>query len=251
MTDANPQQPADSSPFDSPSRQALRQNAEERLRKGSADSGAISPDDAQRLFHELQVHQIELEMQNEELRRTQVELQASRARYFDLYNLAPVGYLTLSEQGLILEANLTAATLLGMERSRLVKQPISRFIFPEDQDLYYLCRNQLFETGAPQVCELRLARARKDGDLMWVHVQAGAAQGSERAPVWRVTLSDITERKTFQAKSEEALRQAHDELERRVAERTEELKRANEELRTDMTERKRAEAALQEISGRP
>ena len=92
------------------------------------------------MLHELRVHQIELEMQNEELRRAQAELDAARARYFDLYDLAPVGYCTLSEQGLILEANLTAATLLGVARGALVKQPFTRFILKEDQDIYYLHR---------------------------------------------------------------------------------------------------------------
>ena len=83
-----------------------------------------------RLVHELQVHQVELEMQNEELRRAQEELEASRARYFDLYDLAPVGYFTVSEQGTILEANLTAATLLGIERGTLLAQPLTRFVAP-------------------------------------------------------------------------------------------------------------------------
>jgi len=104
--------------------QALRKRAEalagERAGEMLEDLEAPPLDVALRALHELRVHQIELEMQNEELRRTQQELEASRERYFDLYDLAPVGYFTLSEQGLILEANLTAAKLLGVARSALV-----------------------------------------------------------------------------------------------------------------------------------
>jgi PAS domain-containing protein len=91
----------------------------------------------EQLLHELQEHQIELEMQNEELRRTQVELKALQSRYFDLFDLAPVGYVILSENGLIVEANLTAATLLGVARNALVNQPLTRFFLPEDQDIYH------------------------------------------------------------------------------------------------------------------
>ena len=120
----------------------------------------LSPEVARRALHELRVHQIELEMQNEELRRTQEELEGSRARYFDLYDLAPVGYFTLSEQGLILEANLTGAKLLGVARGALVKQPLSRFVLREDQDIYYLHRKALLETGAPQAWELRMHERR-------------------------------------------------------------------------------------------
>ncbi len=112
----------------------LRRRAEDAFLKKSAgrleNLEVLSPDQVRQTLHELQVHQIELEMQNEELRRAQRELEASQARYFDLYDLAPVGYCTLSEQGLILEVNLTAATLLGVTRSTLVKQPLTRFIFP-------------------------------------------------------------------------------------------------------------------------
>ena len=129
-------------------------------------------------------------MQNEELRRAQGELEASRARYFDLYDLAPVGYFTLSEQGLILEANLTAAGLLGVGRSALVKQPLTRFILPEDQDIYYRHRKQLFETGAPQVCELRMLRA--DAAPFWARLEATEAQDADGAPVCRAVMSDIT-----------------------------------------------------------
>jgi PAS domain S-box-containing protein len=162
------------------------------------------------LIHELRVHQIELEMQNEELRRTQVGLDSARARYFDLYDFAPVGYCTISENGLILESNLTAATLLGMVRSELVKQPFSRLILREDQDIFYLSRKQLLGTGEPQTCELRMVK--RDGTTFWALLQAigveneqvGSGQATDGARVLRVVLSDITERKL----AEEARRES-------------------------------------------
>ena len=157
------------------------------------DLQALSPEAAQRALHDLRVHQIELEIQNEELRRTQEELEVSRARYFDLYDLAPVGYFTLSEQGLILEANLTAARLLGVERGSLVKQPLSRFVLREDQDIYYLHRRALLETGAPQAWELRMLK--KDAAPFWVRVEATTVQGPDGASVCRAVVSDIAESK--------------------------------------------------------
>ena len=84
--------------------------------------------EAREALHELRVHQIQLEMQNVELRRTQLELEASKERYFQLYDLAPVSYFTLDEKGSILEANLTAATLLGVNRGTLVQQSLSQFL---------------------------------------------------------------------------------------------------------------------------
>jgi PAS domain S-box-containing protein len=150
------------------------------------------------LLHELQVHQIELEMQNEELRRVQQELEASRAKYFDLYDLAPVGYLTLSEQGVILEANLTAANLLAVDRGHLIRQPVTHFIFPEDQDMHYLHRRQLFETRARQMYDVRMLK--KDGSTFWARIEVIVTPSSETdPPVCRATLSDITEKKTLDA----------------------------------------------------
>ena len=115
-----------------------------------------------------------------------------------------MGYCTLSEKGLILEANLTAATLLGVARGALVKQPLTRFILHEDQDIYYRHRKLLFETGAPQVYELRLVK--KDGAQVWAHIQATAAQDGESRRVCRVVLSDITERKQAEENSKIPLR---------------------------------------------
>ena len=173
----------------------LRRRAEKKARTDDVQAQkTLSPKAARRLLHELQVHQIELEMQNEELRRAQGELEASRARYFDLYNLAPVGYFTLSEQGLILEANLTGAGLLGVGRRDVMKRPLRHLILPEDQDIYYRHRKQLFETGVPQACELRMLRA--DAAPFWARLEATVVQGGESdGPVHRVVLSDITERK--------------------------------------------------------
>ncbi|MBL0124382.1 MAG: PAS domain-containing protein [Betaproteobacteria bacterium] len=93
----------------------------------------MTPEETARTLHELHVHQVELELQNEELRRARAELDASQARYFELYDLAPVGYCTIDAQGIIQEANLAATMLLGVDRRTLVSQPILRFIFKEDQ----------------------------------------------------------------------------------------------------------------------
>ncbi len=182
----------------------LLQKAEALARKQAArtpeDSAALSPEEIRNILHELRVHQIELEMQNEELRTAQTQIEAERARYFDLYDLAPVGYCTLSEKGLILEANLTAATLLGSSRSQLVTQPLSRFILKDDQNIYYLHRKKLFETGVPREFELRLVKS--DGTLFWAHLKGTAAQAEDGTPVCRAVLSDITERKQAKAERE-------------------------------------------------
>ena len=191
----------------------LRVRAEERVRAAAAlapeDFDSLSPEEIRRTLHELRVHQVELEIQNEELRRVQVELDVARARYFDLYDLAPVGYCTVGQQGLIIEANLTAALLLGVARGALIRRPLSRFIVREDQDSYYLRQKQLFKTGEPYGCEWRLLRA--DGTSLWARLEATSVQDAGGAVVSRVVMSDITERKREQeekAKLEAELQQA-------------------------------------------
>jgi PAS domain S-box-containing protein len=168
---------------------ALRRLAEEKAALSPQIPESLPPEEARRVLHELRVHQIELEMQNEELRRTQAELEASRELYFDLYNLAPVGYVTLSEQGLIREANLTAATMLGVTRIDLVRRPFSSFILPEFQDVWYRHRKQLFDTGEPQSCELRLLR--RNAAPFWVRIQTAVAPDADGVPVCRTVVSDI------------------------------------------------------------
>jgi PAS domain S-box-containing protein len=153
----------------------------------------LTPDEFEQAIHELCVRQIELEIQNEELRRTQAELEASRGRYFDLYDLAPVGYLTLSEQGLIVEANLAAAKLLGVTRDALVNQPLSSLIHPADQDIHCLNFKQLFEKSAPLIWEVRLLR--EGAAPLWVSLEATMVRDSDGTPVCGAVVSDITDRK--------------------------------------------------------
>ena len=205
----------------------LRRKAEETIR-GNVDQSpedllAMSLEETRHALHELRVHQIELEMQNDALRRMQVELVASQARYFDLYNLTPVGYVTLGGNGLINDANLTAAILLGMTRSTLVGQRLARFINEEDQDVYYQSQKHLLETAMSQACELRMVK--KDGTEFFAGLlgavdqdhSANSAQPGEF--VSRILISDISDRK----RAENALQEAHDLLEQRVEERTAQL----------------------------
>jgi len=175
----------------------FRRKAERRLRdKQAATAVDMAEIDARALLHELQVHQIELEMQNEDLRTTQMELRATRARYFKLYDLAPVGYITLSEQGLILEANLTATTLLGVERDALVQKTLSSFILSEDQDAYFRHRNNLFATREPQICELRMLR--ENAGPFWVRMEATVSRDDDGELVCWVAMSNISPQKEME-----------------------------------------------------
>jgi PAS domain S-box-containing protein len=174
----------------------LRRQAEalacEQADLNPKDTETLSPDEIEKILHELRVYQIELKLQNEELQTTQEGLTASRQIYVDLYDFAPVGYITLSEKGLILQLNLTAASLLGLTRSALIQKPISRFIIKEDQDIYYLHRKKLFESGEPQTCEVRMKT--NDGTQLWASLSATLADNNG-ATVCRLVIIDITDRK--------------------------------------------------------
>jgi PAS domain S-box-containing protein len=172
---------------------ALRTLAEEKLREQNKKNRNLSVKETQQVIYELQVHQIELEMQNEELRSAQEEIEESRMRYSDLYDSAPVGYFTFDRNGFILDLNLTGSSLLGIERSFLIKKPFSRFIVKEDQDLFYLHRQNIFETKTRQTCEIRL---NKKNAQFYVQLQSIAVMDSEGSfSQMRTVVSDITERK--------------------------------------------------------
>ena len=190
----------------------LRDQAELLL---ALDDGAVADDlpapphgDPLLMLHELRVHQIELEMQNEELRRAQIELESSRARYFDLFDLAPVGYTTLSELGLILEANFAASKLLGIARRPLVGKRFSVFITPADQDAYYLFHKTVTQSDTLHTCTLRMVN--HEGNTFWADLEAIEAKREGQSPVVRVTLTDASAR----VNAEHALHALNQELAR-------------------------------------
>jgi len=200
-------------------------NRSEELLCGRAEAIQDIPGDIQKLVHELHVHQIELEMQNEELRKAQVELGESRNRYYDLYDFAPIGYFTFDKKGLVLEVNLTGADLLGVERSHLIKMAFSRIVAPEDQALFSFHRNEVFESKARQTCKLKLVK--RDGTPFYAQLESIAVQDTEgNFNQLRTAITDITDLK----RAEEALKEYSGQLEEKVEERTRELQDAQERL---------------------
>lgn len=185
---------------------ALRRLAEAVAQNSPAGHEAnpqeLSAQESASLIHDLRVYQIELEMQNLELCRTSAALDRSRAGYFDLYELAPIGFCTVSEKGLILESNLAAAHLLDRPRSALVKQLLSQFVLSEDQGIYYKWRRQVVQGGKPHTCELRMKNST--GSHFWGMLNATAIGQAGDDLTLRVVLSDITQRKDAEAALKDA-----------------------------------------------
>lgn len=187
------------SPLGGKSTPPLRPQAEEKLKcRANPDPDHSCPEEKNRLLHELHAHQIELEVQNEELQRAQLELDEARTRYFDLYDLAPVGYITLCADGLIQEVNLTAATMLGVNRTTLFQRPFSDFVCGEDRALQLTHWRQLLATREHQGWSLRLVGANRSP--FWVQVQARVGPRGE----FRITFTDISENKQAEEKLRES-----------------------------------------------
>ncbi len=185
----------------SPKALALRLQAEAELarrRQWEADLSAQDP----RLYHVLQVHQIELEMQNAELEQAREEVAKLLESYTDLYEFAPVGYLTLDAKGTVLQANLTAVRLLGTERSALLGQPFLRFLAEHAQAAFQAFLSAWF--SLPQAATLDLATLDMPGRAPWIRLETSGGA----SPECRVAFLDITERK----RAEEHLRRLEADL---------------------------------------
>ena len=178
----------------------LRRRAEDRLEAEQTETGRRKTDDTERLYHELAAHQIELEMQNEELRNALVQIEESRTRYSELYDFAPVGYLTLDENGLVLEANLTISRQLGIVRSRLVGSPLSVYIVTADRGALYSHLRSVFKDKTHKSCEVRFMKA--GGGCCHALLETILVEDAGDNRRFRTAVTDITERK----QAEEALR---------------------------------------------
>ncbi|TAN48725.1 MAG: PAS domain S-box protein [Methylococcaceae bacterium] len=141
------------------------------------------------LLHELLVHQTELAMQNEELRRVQIELEQSRDRYAELYEFAPIGYLTLNRDALIVECNLTTTTLLKAQRGQLLSRRLAQFIAPPDQDRWHRFFVSVVRHGGKHSGEF--AFQRSDGVELHARLECHAESGGEKPPLVRMALIDV------------------------------------------------------------
>ncbi|MDK9707314.1 MAG: ATP-binding protein [Desulforhopalus sp.] len=171
----------------------------------------------ERLNHDLHIQQIELETQNDALRATNEQLKKSLAKYSDLYDFAPVGYITSNRDGLILETNITFTTQLDTERAQLINTQLRVYTSPEDCDRLQAHLEQVFTANARQSCELLLET--RHGRKFYAQLDSIPATSNDGAELCRTSVTDISVRRDIESE----LVKIHEELERRVEERTAEL----------------------------
>ncbi len=215
-------------PTTPPDADELRRRAETRLKERNASPPPLRTEaDTNRLLHELQVHQIELELQNAELQGARDKVEALLETYSDLYDFAPVGYFSVDEQGVILEVNLTGAALLGIERSRLISQRLQGFVDPPSRKTLQAFLKKIFATPGKHICELPLLNER--GIPFWADLQAASIDSAKDSRKGcRIAISDLTTLK-------------HEEEVRR---RLEDMAVANRHLKQEIVHRQKVEMDL-------
>ena len=174
----------------------LRAEAEKKVARSADKSAPLKKHGLDKLVHELQVHQVELEMQNEELRQAQGQLNTSRNDYVDLYDFAPMGYLTFNGDALITEVNLTGAALLGVERPKLLKRRFRQFVAPADAERWDRHFVSVLQQGEKQSCDLLLRR--RDGSTLYARLDSIRMEMDDGTCIVRTAMSDITERQRLQ-----------------------------------------------------
>ncbi len=217
----------------------LRSRAEAALRRTERDVSSMIPDDVQRLVHELQVHQIELEMQNEELRRAHAKLEESREQFQELFERAPAAYLDVDADGVIVRANRGFSNLLDVDSERLPGRRVLEFVAPQDLRRFREHLRAVLESEERGSCELSVVRDA--GSTVQVRLDS-----SPRRHGCLMLMTDISERK----RAEGALFRLAQDLEERVELRTSELADKNRQLQFEMAERSRAEQERQQLETR-
>jgi PAS domain S-box-containing protein len=185
----------------------LRGRAEKFLAPGGPGLRQLPPDDVLQLVHELQVHQVELEMQNEELRRAQETIIETGNRYAELYDFAPVGYVTLDPQGLIIEINLAGARLLGGARISLLQKPFILFVAPGDRRAFHAYLKRLPAGASPQSCELEINPQQGPPGAVSLESLAMVEAGGQVIQ-YRMAITDITRRR----QAEDGLRRSEEKF---------------------------------------
>jgi PAS domain S-box-containing protein len=171
-------------------RRTLRANAEVMVAGVAPAEEAARPADV--LMHELLVHKVELEIQNEELRRAYAELEEAKDRYVSLYEFAPVGYVTLGREGLINEINLTGSALLGVDRAKLINRRFSSFIEADERDRWHRLFLNMMEQAEGEKKSFGLRMTNADGMMFPAHLNCLRRENAESAPVLWVALTDVS-----------------------------------------------------------
>jgi DNA-binding CsgD family transcriptional regulator/PAS domain-containing protein len=216
----------------------LRRQAEELIAL-PLDSAVDAPTDILELIHELKIHQAELEIQNEELKRAQLELTDLYRQFEDLYEFAPCSYLNLSPKGVVSRINLAGVMLLSDVRKKILNTGFSQFVAPAWRDAYLDALKKVGRTGETQSLELRLNSASDSQSWVWAEIRANR-DDTGVVNHWRMTLVDISAKK----EAENILARASQDLEIQIRSRTEELSRANQKLQCEIGSRELAQRAL-------
>jgi PAS domain S-box-containing protein len=159
----------------------------------SLSPGENTTQPAEILLHELLVHKVELEMQNEELRMAHLSMEEARDRYRDLYEFAPAGYITITQEGLVSEINLTGSALLGVERKTLLDRPFSKFVAPQDADRWHRTFMKLMKYANDEKHAFGLEMKQNDGSLFRAHLHCLRKESSGSSPSLRVVLTDVSQ----------------------------------------------------------
>jgi PAS domain S-box-containing protein len=178
----------------------LRPRAEKKVRRPSMDASELSHEEAIKQVNELRIHKLELEIQNEELRMAREELTAARNHYADLYDFAPVGFLSLSKDNIISEANITACRMLGLKREELLTRRLAEFVDLESQDVFHLHCREVLSTGESQSCQVGVSCP---SGFFWARLDS-----APDAAGLKVTMADVSQ----EIAVEDALRQEREKL---------------------------------------